>query len=113
MITATMERMPYRNGRFDERFRLTVRDRDVTVVGRKVVFEACRELVAAGVPDQPMEVLGPDGVVAMTVPSIHRGAKVTAADVQGRATFSKWVPFTGCHFAEGRVANNEAPDDEG
>lgn len=40
-------------------------------------YALCRELVSAGCPDMPMEVLGENGKAQLSVRSIHRAAGVT------------------------------------
>lgn len=50
-------------------------------VSRKGVTHAlCRQLVAAGHPDQPLEVCGPNGSLHFTIRSIHEWAKLTTIE---------------------------------
>ena len=61
-----------------------------------VAYPLCRALVAAGVPDGPIEFFGEDGARRFSIRSIHAGAKRTIVDDDERGIrFAKFKPFPG------------------
>lgn len=60
------------------------------------IFALCRQLVAAGIPDQPWEArnTAAAGIVAMRGPSIHAAARLTVRECgRGGPRVAPWMPF--------------------
>jgi hypothetical protein len=55
--------------------------------------ELARRLVAAGIPDQPMQTIGPDGRVQMTYRSLFEQAKWTYGEGNRPLQRVRWKSF--------------------
>lgn len=75
----------------------THRGRAFTATSRHgATMALARQLVAAGCPDQPVEVRFPDGRLRFTAPSLHRLAELTISEPDSGAL--RVVPYQECRF---------------
>src|SRR4029453_1961633 len=62
------------------------------------IFALCRQLVAAGVPDQPWESINSaaPGVISMRGRSIHEAARLTVSEREGDGLrLERWAAYPG------------------